>query len=344
MKTILFISCSLFCLVLPAAGQKTDRLKDAGLSQFTIPFGNADSIRFLVARTGLKQKKPIFLFIHGSLPNPLLIYNDQHIFNVFPFNTKAYQDSFHFVAVSKPGIPVMAHQNTLDNQMCYRDSSTGRFPAAYTLNNHLDYYTGQHTTVLQWLTRQPWADTSRIVVCGGSQGATVAAKLATLDARITHLIYYSGNPDGRLDEEVRRIQQKVFAGTLDGTEALRQFEQLQQYWAWLFANAESTDDTYGDTPKATVSFSKPAREYLLQLNIPILVAFGTADITAAPSATLAPEFLRRGKKNLTVKIYPNYDHHFFEKQTAADGTAAEPVYRMDDAMKTWMEWVAQKSR
>ena len=341
---MLVILCCMSWLILPASGQKISKPEDAGYTLFTIPFGNTDSVRFLVAGTDLKQKKPVFLFIHGSLPNPLLIFNDQHDFNVFPFRTAAYRDSFHFVTVCKPGIPVMAHQDILDDQMCYKEPSTGRFPSIYTLNNHLDYYIGQQTTVLQWLARQPWVDTSQLIVCGGSQGATVGAKLATLDAGITHLIYYSGNPDGRLDEEVRRIQQKVFAGTLDGAEAARQLDQLQQYWVWLFANAESTDDTYGDTPKASVSFSKPARDYLLQLTIPVLVAFGTADITAAPSATLAQDFLRRGKNNLTVKIYPNYDHHFFEKQPATDGQAAEPVYRMDDAMKEWMQWINHKPK
>lgn len=335
MKSVLqILLLALFSI--PVFSQKIAKPEDAGCTLIKLASATEDSVQFLVNGTGadLQRKKPVFLFIQGSLPNPLLLY-DEHVYGVFPFKTGAYRDSFHFVVVSKPGIPVIADTRTLDAQMCYKDKATGRFPAKYVANNHLDFYVQQHREVLAWLAQQPWVDISKIVVCGGSQGATVAAKLATAEPTITHLIYYSGNPNGRLDEEVRRIQQDVAMGKMSGEKALTKLTEVQQYWAWLYANAESTDDTHGDPPKTTVSFSKPAREYLTQLNIPVLVAFGTADLTAAPCATLPLDFLRKGKTNLTLKIYPNYDHHFFEKK--AEGGAQQ--YRLNEAFEEWMKWV-----
>ena len=323
-------------LAFQAYAQKAPNPEDVGCTLFELPFAGEDSIRFFVNGTGadLQRKKPVFLYIQGSLPTPLLLY-DEHVYGVFPFKTGVYRDSFHFVVVSKPGIPVVANTRALDAQMCYKDKDTGRFPAKYVVNNHLDFYIRQHRAVLNWLLQQPWTDTSKVVVCGGSQGATVAAKLASEEPKITHLIYYSGNPNGRLDEEVRRIQHDVATGKISEEKAAVKLEELQQYWKWLFANAESTDDTSGDPPKTTVSFSKPARAYLTQLSIPVLVAFGTADLTAAPCATLPLDFLRQGKTNLTLKIYPHYDHHFFEKKAGS----GEPEYRLNSAFEEWMRWI-----
>ena len=321
-----------------AAAQTPQPLPHTRLCRFDVPFAAGDTAQLLVAGqvADFQQKKGVFLFVHGSLPTPLALFQDTINFGFLPFDYRDFQARYHFVAVSKPGLPLTAQIKDLDQRMCFNDPATGHAPQRFRENNHLDYFVAQHSAVLDWLLRQPWADPSRVVVCGGSQGATVASKLASVHPRATHLIYYSGNPNGRLDEEVRRIQQDVAKGKTSGTEAAQKLEELQRYWAWLYANAEQTDNPGGgDVPKTAVSFSQPARAWLTRLDIPVLVAFGTADITAAPCATLPLDFLRAGKNNLTLKIYPNYDHHFFEQKP--DGS--EPEYRMNAAFREWMEWV-----
>jgi len=313
------------------------------LCRFDVPFAEGDTAQAVVSGqvADFQQKKGVFLFVHGSLPTPLALFQDTVAYGVWPFRYRDFESQYHFVAVSKPGLPLMAQVKDLDHRMCYMNPATGQPPQRFREKNHLDYFVQQHSAVLDWLLRQPWVDASRVVVCGGSQGATVASKLASTHPRVTHLIYYSGNPNGRLDEEVRRIQQDVATRKINDSEAAKKLGDLQQYWAWLYAHAEQTDNPGGgDVPKTTVSFSSPARAWLTQLNIPVLVAFGTADIIAAPCATLPLDFLRLGKNNLTLKIYPNYDHHFFEQKN--DG--AEPEYRMNDAFREWMEWVLTVGR
>ncbi len=320
------------------AAQTPRSLPHTQLSRFDVPFAANDTAQVLVAgqAADFQQKKKVFLFVHGSLPTPLALFQDTIGFGFLPFDYRDFRAKYHFVAVSKPGLPLTAQIKDLDQRMCYNDPATGGPPQRFRENNHLDYFVAQHSAVLDWLLQQPWVDPAQVVVCGGSQGATVASKLASVHPRVTHLIYYSGNPNGRLDEEVRRIQQDVAVGKTLGTEAAKKLEELQQYWAWLYANAQQTDNPGGgDVPKTAVSFSSPARAWLTQLNIPVLVVFGTADITAAPCATLPLDFLRAGKNNLTLKIYPNYDHHFFEQKP--DG--GEPEYRMNEAFREWMEWV-----
>ena len=137
-------------LVAPVFAQKIKKPEDAGYTLIKLASAAEDSIQFLVNGTGadLQRKKPVFLFIQGSLPNPLLLYDEKNVYGVFPFKISDYRDSFHFVVVSKPGLPVMADTRTLDAQMCYKDKATGRFPAKYVANNHLDFYVQQHREVL----------------------------------------------------------------------------------------------------------------------------------------------------------------------------------------------------
>lgn len=318
--------------------QKPQPVPGLPCTRIDLPFAGNDTARILLEGKpeSLSRKKAVFLFVHGSLPTPLCLFQDSLAYGVFPFHADEFQEQYHFVTVAKPGLPFSAQISELDPNMCYLDRATQLPPDAFRRNNYLDYYVKQYTAVLDWLLQQPWVDPSRVVICGGSQGATVASKVASVHPGVTHLIYYSGNPNGRLDEEVRRVQRDLATGDIKGAEAGRKLEGIQQYWQWLYAHPDETGNPEnGDSPKTTVSFSSPAREWLVKLNIPVLVAFGTADITAAPCATLPLDFLRAGKQNLTLKIYPDYDHHFFEKM--ADGS--EPQYRMDAAFREWMAWV-----
>ena len=334
MRHLILLICSLATLSL--FGQKIKGPENAGFSAFALP-SSVDSIRLIVADTSaaLRKRKPVFLFIQGSLPTPLLLHNGEVAYSPFPFDIKPYQNDYHFVVVSKPGLPVLSHLSVLNQQYCYLDPVTKRPPKTYLEQNYLDAYVQQHQQVVDWLRQQKWVDASKIVVCGGSQGARVAAHLAAAEPAITHLIYYSGNPNGRMDEEVRKIQRDEMLGKTTPEEAVEKLESLQAYWKWAFENAQSTEAEQGDSPKTSTSFSISSRACLTSLNIPILVAYGTADLTAAPCATLPIDFFRLNKTNLTLKAYPKYDHHFF-KQSLDN---KEPEYKLDEAFQEWMLWI-----
>jgi dienelactone hydrolase len=57
--------------------------------------------------------------------------------------------------------------------------------------------------VIDWLVEQPWVDTSRIIIVGGSLGVPFAATAAAHDARITGVILAHGAVDNRLWIEVQ---------------------------------------------------------------------------------------------------------------------------------------------
>src|SRR5688572_1096715 len=87
--------------------------RDFGFSHLKIVY-NGDTVDILVKRKmneGLKPK-PLLLFCQGSLPQPLIKYDEKGMFGVFGFNPDSLSAHFHLVIVSKPFVPVVAHNES----------------------------------------------------------------------------------------------------------------------------------------------------------------------------------------------------------------------------------------
>jgi hypothetical protein len=54
------------------------------------------------------KRKPVFLFVQGSLPVPLIKIGEKGPYGVFPFATTDFLPDFHLVIISKPGVPLVA--------------------------------------------------------------------------------------------------------------------------------------------------------------------------------------------------------------------------------------------
>lgn len=130
-----FLPLLLLLSFLPAAAQpKTPA--DFGYRHLTMRY-QRDTVDILVlSKKGEELKrKPVFIFVQGSLPTPLLKYNEQGAFSVFPFKTEQYLTDYHLLIVSKPGVPLVADVKTLTPQYEYLDPKTGQVPAAYCQRN-----------------------------------------------------------------------------------------------------------------------------------------------------------------------------------------------------------------
>lgn len=112
----------------------------------------------------LKQK-PLLLFCQGSLPQPLIKYDEQGPYGVFPFNADSLAMHFHLAIISKPYVPLIANIKTLGEEYTYKDG-TGMFPKNYLKRNLLDYYVNRNLAVIQFLQNQPWISTKALVVAG----------------------------------------------------------------------------------------------------------------------------------------------------------------------------------
>ncbi|MDR2031475.1 MAG: alpha/beta hydrolase, partial [Azoarcus sp.] len=145
-----------------------------------------------------------------------------------------------------------------------------------------------------------------VVLLGASEGAFVAARIANVDRRITHLgliggggatmrenlkvlsrsTWYLRNPDKRFAE---------IAAEPDNTDA-KIWGHSHKYWASLL------DIDIGNE--------------LIKLDIPIVAAMGEKDESVSVDAArrMQVAFSGAGKKNLALLIYPNANHRLEDRE------------------------------
>jgi hypothetical protein len=127
--------------------QKT--VEDYGYKSSQIDYLGS-SIEFVVkSKKGEeKAKKPLFIFIQGSLAKPLIKYDDNDIYySPFPFSEKLLMDNYHLIAINKPGVPLIENKKNLSSQGEFVDAETGLPSKEYTENNNLEYYTKRNLKV-----------------------------------------------------------------------------------------------------------------------------------------------------------------------------------------------------
>lgn len=279
-------------------------------------------------------EKPIFLFCQGSLPQPLIKYNGDEIYGVFPFNPEILTDKFHLVIISKPYIPIIADLKTLHNNSLYLEAD-GNFPLEYSKRNLLDYYVNRNISVLKYLLKKNWVSSSMLVVAGHSEGSTVASKMALKNRKITHLIYASGNPMGRI---MTMISQNRANESFEDNISLG--EEEIKYWEEVVKNKDDMDASQGDTNKASFEFSNPPILYLEKLKIPVLVTYGTKDWSAPFNDFMRVDFIRKRKPNFTFQPYVGTEHNFFPLNKNDEPNYE--IFNWDKVAEDWLNWINKK--
>ncbi|MCA0383020.1 MAG: hypothetical protein LCH58_12815 [Bacteroidetes bacterium] len=279
-----------------------------------------------------KKPKPLFLFCQGSLPQPLIKYDEQGMYGVFPFNPDSLTNHYHLAIISKPFTPLIADKKSLAEDFTYVDS-TGKFSKKYLERNLLDYYVNRNIYVITFLQRQPWISKSKLIVAGHSEGSTVAAKLALSFPKVTELIYSGGNPLGRILTIVERQR-------ANETDTTKYAEDVIKNWENIVAEPTNTDASNGDTYKATYEFSIPPIQYLQRLKIPVLVCYGTKDYSSPFNDYLRIEMIRQKRKNFTFKAYVGTEHNYFPLK--ANGEPNYDIFNWDKVSNDWKEWLMRQ--
>jgi dienelactone hydrolase len=241
-------------------------------------------------------KKPILLLCQGSLPQPVIKYVDTGLYRVFPFIEETFLNDYHLIIIGKPGVPIIADVKDLADN--FKWMPNGKVPDDYAVNNYLDYYVERNNYILKKLLKEEWVNTEKVVVAGHSEGSYVAAKMASTNKKITHVIYSGGNPYGRI---LSMLAQDRFTGN-DST--------TLEYWKQVVNNKDDIVSRGGDSDKTTYSFSLPA-DYLEKLKIPVLVTYGTKDWSAPYNDLFQVNIIRDKKKNFTFIAYNGVEHNFF---------------------------------
>lgn len=293
-----------------------------------------DTVDILIkSRKSEEQKtKPLFLFLQGSLPQPLIKYDEQGIYSVFPFNTDSLTSDYHVAIISKPYIPVISDLKSLGNDFTYIDSS-GKFPKKYLERNLLGYYVGRNIQVIKYLQKQNWISKNRLIVAGHSEGSTIAAKLVLLCPNVTELIYSGGNPLGRILSIIERQR-------ADETDTVKYAEEVIKNWENIVADPTNMDASTGDTYKATYEFSIPPIQYLQKLKIPVLICYGTKDYSSPFNDYFRVEMLRQKRKNFTFKAYIGTEHNYFPLKV--NGEINYDVFNWDKVANDWQKWLREQ--
>jgi len=325
------LSCIIFLLTVVAVFGQTKTPEDFGFKHLVFKY-KTDHVDILVKSKEGEENiaKPLFFFCQGSLPKPLIGYDEDGVYGTFPFVPENISEKYHLIIVGKPYIPVMAEVSTL-SQFCYVDS-TGKYPKEYSDRNLLSYYTQRNIEIIKYLQKQKWVSSTQLVVAGHSEGSSVAAKMAAECNKITHLIYSGGNPFGR----IMSIIGKDRAMESD-TDSTRFGEGSIEYWKQVVKNKNSMDASQGDTDRATYEFSYPMIKYLKKLKIPVLVTYGTKDMCVPFNDFLQVEAIRQGKRNFTFKAYVGTEHNFFPLTT--DNKPNYDIFNWDKVADDWLNWL-----
>ncbi|MGB5071261.1 MAG: hypothetical protein WBO28_09930, partial [Flavobacteriales bacterium] len=182
------------------------------------------------------------------------------------------------------------------------------FSPAYLQANYLDNYVARADQVIADLVGRSWVKKDSLILIGHSQGAKVAAVLAAENKHVAAVALLGFNAFGRYDEYVRREREKLKSGRLTGAEYQARLDSL--YSRWKDINVSPNDAASGHLAWTTLSIDYVP--YLLRIDVPIFIGYGTDDPSAENCDLLPLAFISHGKSNYTLKPYAGLDHNFFE--------------------------------
>lgn len=278
-----------------------------------------------------KTPKPLLLFCQDSLPQPVVKYNENGLLNTFPFDESLFLEHYHILIIAKPYIPIIANSNKLSTDYTYfKDVEKQLPPKGYTDRNYLEYYVFRNNAILKQLFKERWVKTNQLLVIGYGEGSTVAAKMASINKKITHLIYANGNPYGRIATIL--AQQPKNNPTTNS-----QTENIIEHWKKVVANPTQIQYEGADTYKATYSFSQPQRDNLMQLKIPVLINYSHNDGTVAYQHLFQVEAIQHHKNNITFCSYHSLRNTIFQMNNGE--TIPQESFHWNTIANDWLQWM-----
>lgn len=219
----------------------------------------------------------------------------------------------------------------MGNNFCYfKDIEKQLPPRGYTEKNYLDYYVFRNNFILKQLAKERWVKNKKLVVAGHAEGSTIAAKMAAVNKKITHLIYSGGNPYGR-------IMTILAQSRSCGTDTMKEGNTIIQHWQKVVRHANDMHSPTGDSYKTIYSFSLPQQDNLMQLKIPVLVCYGIKGRSVPFNDLFQIEAIREKKENISFKSYLHLAQDDLPLQE--DNNENQPLYQWDKIAGDWLSWL-----
>ena len=294
------------------------------MREHTINMDNGDQLFFYSYSNSKGKPSNIILYLQGSGPSPLFTYVEQngkaYSFKWFKSDYKNLPDNYIYVIIAKPGLNGLIHEDSLS-----------LVPQEYSKSNYLDYRVEQANTVINFLLKQEVFNPQKVVVYGHSEGARVAAKLASKNSKITHLGFWSGSvlPD-YYDFITQHKNQKK-----DSLKMLLMEGELKEFKA-ISESPNSIENAYNEySNKYWFSYSEPILYSLINLKIPVFLQGASIDnVTPVENNfLLALEFIRVGKKNFELQTCKGCDHQYLVEN------GSEVIDKWEDIFSNFFKWV-----
>lgn len=332
-KTVLIITCFVSCITCLAQNKLPDTIASRVIS---LKY-HEDLVSVLIkSKKGEENiKKPLFLYVQGSLDRPLIInYPNNKNFKysiAFPFNTENLVDKYHVAVISKPFIPVVANIKNVDNNYCYIDSITNKIPINFSKNDNLKYLTNRNLFVIKQLQKEKYINNTALTILGHSEGSRIAVEMATKSKKITQLIYLSGNPFGRFINTIGEDRNSE-------TETDNFTDEDFDYWKKIVANKNVNNyKDCGDTFISTFVYSKSYIKQFLKLKIPVFIGYGTKDNVSIFNDYLRLEAIRLSKSNFVFHAYIGLEHSFYP--VLKNGEIDHKNSKIDTVIADCIKWI-----
>lgn len=312
---------------IPSFGQLKGTISAYSHFQVTL---KEDTVEFVVADTSLTEAKPVLLFCQGSQPVPLFIdFGEQGIVPIplNNFDLDRMKAHYHVVVISMPKTPVIVSQEHLNHSYNYvtDPSSEYSYDPEYVAADYLENYVDRANRVIEFLREQKWVDGSELVVAGHSQGSRVAVALADANRNVTRLGLFGYNPMRRVDQMIWAYRKQAQNGEITWEKA-----DSLQHAEYAFYETVLNDDSVAENPalRSWRSFCTSSISELVNLKIPVYIAFGSQDNVAEYCDLLPLYFAEKNKRNYVLRRYPNLEHNFFP---------LDENFRPDHANGKWPE-------
>jgi len=343
MRRKLFLIVSLVGIALLSYSQT--RISDTYSCLFSIKLDKNDTVNFVVTDTAFTKKKPIIIFLQGSLPIPIVIkYNDHtQVTFLSNFDYWNFVDKYNFVIISKPHVPVIAQEKTLnsDYESVPDLKSPNKFSSDYLNDNYLEMYVKRTRAVLDFLRKQKWVDKSNLSLVGQSEGAMVAiSTYKQKPKQIKAVGFLSGSVDGAFSIGIVNGRKQQITKKINALDTQNQINVEWDFWKDCTKGIDKYNFGKVDL-KSRISFGRSFREDLIKMKKPLFLAFGTEDYPKCIGYDPLPIYFElEGKTN--YKMYPvvGSGHNFEELDSNGESNGKN---HYTDVMNEFVKWLeAQK--
>ena len=296
-------------------------------------------IDYHVYKNKISDRKSLIVYLQGSTNFPLYYLKPTGGYSSsITMNVHAISNDYHVVLISKPNTPLV-------DSIKIAPSGRKQYPMreGYSEKYSLDWRANSASIVINDALKKLDVDSSKVIVWGHSEGSQVAPAVAVKNKNVTHVISMMGNSLNHLYDFILNERVSAFNGEKSNEEVQSNIDSLYVEFEKIYKDPKSTTkEWFGETYYKWSSFTLNSPiDNMLKLNIPILYVAGGEDRHSILNMDYAKlEFLRKGKDNLTYKVYPNSDHFFMETKTDESGKK-EWIDHLNEVNSFALKWIAE---